>query len=152
MLFAFASCDNGGSSPAESVETTATEEQIATTNLVLSAVVSDLMGKVYADLEELLSNNGSMTIIDENYSAAILGGEMDQLTVTGKVNVNIKTTPPQFSSGSVSIENADLVYNDNKITFEGSITWNANMIDTSKLIATIDGATINGKDLLNGLN
>ena len=39
MLFAFASCDNGGSSPAEAVETTATEEQIETVQAAVLPVV-----------------------------------------------------------------------------------------------------------------
>ena len=39
MLFAFASCDNGGSSPAEAVETTATEAQIATVNTVVNTLI-----------------------------------------------------------------------------------------------------------------
>lgn len=152
MLFAFASCDNGGSSPAETVKTTATEEQIATTNLVLSSVVSDLMTKVYANLDELMANDGSMTIDDENYSAAILGeiGPTEE-SVTGSVNVSIKVN--QDGTGSVSINNADLDYNGNKITFEGSVTWGADMenVDSSNLVATIDGKTINGKDLVAGL-
>ena len=40
MLFAFVSCDNGGSSPAETVKTTATEEQIATVQDAVVPVVA----------------------------------------------------------------------------------------------------------------
>lgn len=150
MLFAFVSCDNGGSSPAEAVETTATEAQIATTNLVLRGVVSDLMGKVYENPDELIENGGSMTIEDNNYSANLPQGAG---TITGSVNLNVKVNDAQATSGYVSIVNADLVYNGSKITFEGSVSWNAPEgveIDASKLVATIDGETINGKDLFAG--
>ena len=150
MLFAFASCDNGGSSPAEAVETTASEEQIATTNLVLLGVVSDLMGKVYENSDELIANGGYMTIEDNNYSANLPQGAG---TITGSVNLNVKLNDYNAGSGSVSIVNADLVYNGSKITFEGSVSWNADPgveIDASKLVATIDGETINGKDLFAG--
>ena len=150
MLFAFASCDNGGSSPAESVETTATEEQIATTNLVLLGVVSDLMSKVYENSDELIANGGSVTIEENNQSVNLGQGAG---TITGSVNLNVKVNDYNAGSGSVSIVNADLVYNGSKISFEGSVSWNADPgveIDASKLVATIDGETINGKDLFAG--
>ena len=72
-------------------------------------------------------------------------------------HVVLKGNANENGTGYVNID-ADLEYQTQKITLEGSISWKLDStgttpeVDTSKLIATIDGATINGKDLLNGLN
>ena len=77
-----------------------------------------------------------------------MGGASGHVVLKGNANADY--------TGYVNID-ADLEYQTKKITLEGSISWKLDStgttleFDTSKLIATIDGATINGKDLLNGL-
>ena len=138
MLFAFASCDNGGSSPAEAVETTATEEQIAT----VQAAVLPVVGYYFDQFNEVGT-------IEKDEDVPSYLGVSGHVVLKGNVNANY--------TGYVNID-ADLEYQTQKITLEGSISWKLDStgttpeVDTSKLIATIDGATINGKDLLNGLN
>ena len=142
MLFAFASCDNGGSSPAETVKTTATQEQIATVQTAVMPVVGYYFDQF---------NKVGPIEVDEDVPSAISSsvGVTGHVILDGNVNSNY--------TGSVNV-NADLEYQTQKITLEGSISWKLDStgttpeVDTSKLIATIDGATINGKDLLNGLN
>ena len=134
MLFAFASCDNGGSSPDEAVETTATEEQIATVNTVVNTLI-----KV-----EVVSNiqGGDIDINKDNISVPSDAGVITgSLTAKGHSEFN----------GSVDVV-ADLKCGDSSITLDGSLSWTVSEamdinVDTSKLVATIDGATINGKDI-----
>lgn len=134
MLFAFASCDNGGSSPAETVETTATEEQIATVNTVVNTLI-----KV-----EVVSNiqGGDININKDNISVPSDAGVITgSLTAKGYSEFN----------GSVDVV-ADLKCGDSSITLDGSLSWTVSdamdiNVDTSKLVATINGATINGKDI-----
>lgn len=134
MLFAFASCDNGGSSPAETVKTTANEEQIATVNTVVNTLI-----KV-----EVVSNiqGGDIDINKDNISVPSDAGVITgSLTAKGHSELN----------GSVDVV-ADLKCGDSSITLDGSLSWTVSEamdinVDTSKLVATIDGATINGKDI-----
>ena len=114
MLFAFASCDNGGSSPAEAVETTATE---------------NIQG-------------GDIDINKDNISV-----QSDAGVITGSLTAKGHS---EFN-GSVDVV-ADLKCGDSPITLDGSLSWTVSEamdinVDTSKLVATIDGATINGKDI-----
>lgn len=134
MLFAFASCDNGGSSPAEAVETTATEKQIATVNTVVNTLI-----KV-----EVVSNiqGGDIDINKDNISV-----QSDAGVITGSLTAKGHS---EFN-GSVDVV-ADLKCGDSPITLDGSLSWTVSEamdinVDTSKLVATIDGATINGKDI-----
>ena len=134
MLFAFASCDNGGSSPAEAVETTATEKQIATVNTVVNTlikveVVSNIQG------EDIDINKDNISVPSD---AGVITGS---LTAKGHSEFN----------GSVDVV-ADLKCGDSSITLDGSLSWTVSddmdiNVDTSKLVATINGATINGKDI-----
>ena len=136
MLFAFASCDNGGSSPAEAVETTATEEQIATVQTAVAPVV-----RYY------FSQFGEPGPIEKDENVPSSLGVSGHVVLKGNANENY--------TGYVNID-ADLEYQTQKITLEGSISWKLDStgttpeVDTSKLIATIDGATINGMDLFAG--
>ena len=138
MLFAFVSCDNGGSSPAEAVETTATEKQIET----VQAAVLPVVGYYYNQFNKV----GTIEK-DEDVPSSL--GVSGHVVLKGNANADY--------TGYVNID-ADLEYQAQKITLEGSISWKLDSaetspkFDTSKLIATIDGATINGKDLLKGLN
>ena len=134
MLFAFASCDNGGSSPAETVETTATEEQIATVNTVVNTLIK---GEVVSNIQ-----GGNININKDNISVPSDAGVITgSLTAKGHSEFN----------GSVDVV-ADLKCGDSSITLDGSLSWTVSdvmdiNVDTSKLVATIDGATINGKDI-----
>ena len=136
MLFAFVSCDNGGSSPAEAVETTATEKQIET----VQAAVLPVVGYYYNQFNKV----GTIEK-DEDVPSSL--GVSGHVVLKGNANENY--------TGYVNID-ADLEYQTQKITLEGSISWKLDStgttpeVDTSKLIATIDGATINGKDLFAG--
>ena len=136
MLFAFASCDNGGSSPAEAVETTATEEQIET----VQAAVLPVVGYYFDQFNEVGP-------IEKDEDVPSYLGVSGHVVLKGNANANY--------TGYVNID-ADLEYQTQKITLEGSISWKLDStgtnpeVDTSKLIATIDGATINGKDLFAG--
>ena len=136
MLFAFASCDNGGSSPAEAVETTASEEQIAT----VQAAVLPVVGYYFDQFNEVGP-------IEKDEDVPSYLGVSGHVVLKGNANANY--------TGYVNID-ADLEYQTQKITLEGSISWKLDStgtnpeVDTSKLIATIDGATINGKDLFAG--
>lgn len=138
MLFAFASCDNGGSSPAETVKTTATEEQIKTVQTAVMPVVGHYF--------EQFNKVGPIEKDEEVPSSLGVSGHV---VLKGNVNAD--------STGYVNID-ANLEYQDQIITLEGSVSWKLDSTgitpeyDTSKLIATIDGATINGNDLLAGLN
>ena len=134
MLFAFASCDNGGSSPAEAVETTASEEQIATVNTVVNTLI-----KV-----EVVSNiqGGDIDINKDNISVP---------SDTGVITGSLTAKGYSEFNGSVDVV-ADLKCGDSSITLDGSLSWTVSEamdinVDTSKLVATIDGATINGKDI-----
>ena len=135
MLFAFASCDNGGSSPAEAVETTATEEQIATVNTVVNTLI-----KV-----EVVSNiqGGDIDINKDNISV-----QSDAGVITGSLTAKGHS---EFN-GSVDVV-ADLKCGGSVITLDGGLSWTYNQdtyainVDTSKLVATIDNATVNGKDI-----
>ena len=134
MLFAFVSCDNGGSSPAETVKTTATKEQIDTVNTVVNTLIK----------EEVVSNiqGGDIDINKDNISVPSEAGVITgSLTAKGHSEFN----------GSVDVV-ADLKCEDSSITLDGSLSWTVSEaldinVDTSKLVATIDGATINGKDI-----
>lgn len=136
MLFAFASCDNGGSSPAEAVETTATEEQIET----VQAAVLPVVGYYFDQFNEVGP-------IEKDEDVPSYLGVSGHVVLKGNANANY--------TGYVNID-ADLEYQTQKITLEGSISWKLDStgtnpeVDTSQLIATIDGATINGKDLFAG--
>ena len=142
MLFAFVSCDNGGSSPAETVKTTATEEQIAT----VQAAVFPVVGYYYDQF-----NKVGPIEVDEDVPTAVSSslGVFGHIILDGNAN--------EDGTGAVNVD-ADLEYQNQTITLEGTISWKLDAMgitpeyDISKLIATIDGATINGKDLLNGLN
>ena len=133
MLFAFVSCDNGGSSPAETVKTTATEEQIAT----VQSVVMPVVGHYYEQF-----NKVGPIEKDEDVPSSL--GVSGHVVLKGNVNADY--------TGYVNID-ADLEYQAQKITLEGSISWKLDSaettpeFDTSKLVATIGGATINGKDI-----
>lgn len=135
MLFAFASCDNGGSSPAEAVETTATEAQIATVNTVVNTLI-----KV-----EVVNNiqNEDIDINKDNISVSSAAG-----LITG----SLKATGHSYYDGSVNVV-AKLECDGRPITLDGSLSWTVNQstyeisVDTSKLVATIDGATVSGKDI-----
>ena len=134
MLFAFASCDNGGSSPAEAVETTATEEQIATVNTVVNTLIKVEVVSNIQD-EDININKDNISVPSD---AGVITGS---LTAKGHSEFN----------GSVDVV-ADLKCGDSSITLDGSLSWTVSdamdiNVDTSKLVATIDGATINGKDI-----
>ncbi len=136
MLFAFVSCDNGGSSPAETVKTTATEDQIVTVRTAVMPVVGHYF--------EQFNKVGP---IEEDEKVPSYLGVSGHVVLKGNVNAD--------STGYVNID-ANLEYRDQIITLEGSVSWKQDSTgittyDTSKLIATIDGATINGNDLLAGL-
>ena len=136
MLFAFVSCDNGGSSPAETVKITATEEQIGTVNTIVDALIK----------EEVINNieGGEININKTNLSVSSEAG-----TITGSL------TAKGYSeyNGSVDIA-ADLKCGNSSITLDGGLSWTFNQetyainVDTSKLVATIDNATVNGKDII----
>lgn len=135
MLFAFVSCDNGGSSPAETVKTTATQEQIDTVNTVVNTLIKE---EVPANIEEKNIN------IDEN--------DLSVSSTAGLITGSLKATGYSDYDGYVNVI-AKLKCGDSSITLDGSLSWTVNQtsleisVDTSKLVATIDGATINGKDI-----
>lgn len=134
MLFAFASCDNGGSSPAEAVETTASEEQIATVNTVVNTLIKvEVVSNIQS--EDIDINKDNISVPSD---AGVITGS---LTAKGHSEFN----------GSVDVV-ADLKCGDSSITLDGSLSWTVSEamdinVDTSKLVATIDGATIIGKDI-----
>lgn len=135
MLFAFASCDNGGSSPAEAVETTATEEQIATVNTVVNTLIKvEVVSNIQS--EDIDINKDNISVPSD---AGVITGS---LTAKGHSKFN----------GSVDVV-ADLKCGDSSITLDGGLSWTVNQdtyainVDTSKLVATIDNATVNGKDI-----
>lgn len=136
MLFAFASCDNGGSSPAETVKTTATQEQIDTVNTVVNTLIKE---EVTANIE-----GGDINIDKNNISVSSDAGQ-----ITG----SLKATGSSNFDGSVNVI-AKLECGDSSITLDGSLSWTVNQstleisVDTSKLIATIDNETVSGKDIV----
>lgn len=135
MLFAFASCDNGGSSPAETVKTTATQEQIDTVNTVVNTLIKE---EVIANIE-----GGDINIDKNNLSVSSAAGQ-----ITG----SLKATGHSYYDGSVNVV-ADLECAGSSITIDGDLSWTVNQtsleisVDTSKLVATIDDATVSGKDI-----
>lgn len=137
MLFAFVSCDNGGSSPAETVKTTATPEQIDIVEIVVNTLIKE---EVTANIEKKEIN------IDK-----------DDLSVSsdaGLITGSLKATGSSYYNGSVTVI-AKLECGGRSITLDGSLSWTANQtppyeisVDTSKLIATIDNETVSGKDIV----
>lgn len=129
MLFAFASCDNGGSSPAETVKTTASAEDVTLVKQVTLGLISGYFEQFMA--------GGSIHIDDT----------INQGGITGTVVANGSS---ENWVGSVDI-NADLEYQGRVITLDGIISWNGNNqdkpIDFSQFYGTIDGDTISGNDL-----
>lgn len=136
MLFAFVSCDNGGSSPAETVKTTATQEQIDTVNTVVNTLIKVEVVSNIQD-EDININKDNISVPSD---AGVITGS---LTAKGHSEFN----------GSVDVV-ADLKCGDSSITLDGSLSWTVNQstleisVDTSKLVATIDDATVSGKDIV----
>ena len=135
MLFAFVSCDNGGSSPAETVKTTATQAQIDTVNTVVNTLIKE---EVIANIEEVDIN------IDKN--------NLSVPSAAGLITGSLKATGHSYYDGSVNVV-ADLECEGSSITIDGDLSWTVNLtsfeisVDTSKLVATIDDATVSGKDI-----
>lgn len=129
MLFAFVSCDNGGLSPAETVKTTASAEDVTLVKQVTFRLISGYYEQFKA---------GGPIHID---------GPINQDGITGTVVANGSS---ENWVGSVDI-NADLEYQGRVITLDGIISWNSNNqdkpIDFSQFYGTIDGDTISGNDL-----
>ena len=135
MLFAFASCDNGGSSPAETVKTTATPDQIDIVEIVVNTLIKE---EVTANIEKV-----DINIDKKNLSVQSAAG-----LITG----SLKATGHSYYDGSVNVV-ADLECEGSSITIDGDLSWTVNLtsfeisVDTSKLVATIDDATVSGKDI-----
>ena len=136
MLFAFVSCDNGGSSPAETVKTTATKEQIDTVNTVVNTLIK----------EEVIANIEGKDINIEKNNLSVPSD-------AGQITGSLKATGSSNFDGSVNVI-AKLECGDSSITLDGSLSWTVNQstldisVDISKLIATIDDATVSGKDIV----
>ena len=135
MLFAFVSCDNGGSSPAETVKTTATKEQIDTVNTVVNTLIK----------EEVIANIEGKDINIEKNNLSVPSD-------AGQITGSLKATGHSYYDGSVNVV-ADLECEGSSITIDGDLSWTVNLtsfeisVDTSKLVATIDDATVSGKDI-----
>ena len=139
-LFSFSACDNSGSSP-DDMETSASAEQIEAVNGILTTLISELMTN-----QDIVSKDGIISLNDENYDYHGVGGgtlnangKIDTLTMAGYVDVNANLSFP-----------ANPIYGlekDMNITYDGRISFEGETIDFSGLIATIDGKTVNGKDI-----
>ena len=136
MLFAFASCDNGGSFPAETVKTTATPEQIDIVEIVVNTLIKE---EVTANIEKEDINIDKKNLSVQSSAGLIIG--------------SLKATGHSYYDGSVNVV-AKLECDGRPITLDGSLSWTFNQstleisVDTSKLVATIDDATVSGKDIV----
>lgn len=100
------------------------------------------------------------TLIKEEVTANIeevdINIDKNNLSVpsaAGQITGSLKATGHSYYDGSVNVV-AKLECDGRPITLDGSLSWTVNQstleisVDTSKLVATIDDATVSGKDIV----